>query len=120
MAECHELIVSPRRYAGDTEAFDRYKADLMKASTEPGVHMVVSYARQTLGQTGVGHFSPIGGYHAASDKVLVLDVARFKYPSYWVDAKLLWEAMEPVDLDTGLPRGYHLLTKPQIPDLKFK
>lgn len=117
LAECHELLVQPQRYASEEEAYDRYRADLVRSSTEPGVHMVVSYARQTLGQTGVGHFSPIGGYHAASDRVLVLDVARFKYPSYWVDAKLLWDAMEPVDLDTGLSRGYHLLTKPSVPKL---
>jgi Phytochelatin synthase len=31
-----------------------------------------------LGQTGSGHFSPIAGYHAATDSVLILDVARFK------------------------------------------
>ena len=37
-----------------------------------------------LGQTGDGHFSPIGGYDAASDQVLLLDVARFKYPPHWV------------------------------------
>jgi len=75
--------------------------------------MVVSFDRQTLGQTGVGHFSPIGGYHEASGKVLVLDVARFKYPSYWVESELLWRAMDPIDTDTGLSRGYHMLTKRQ-------
>ena len=34
-------------------------------------------------QTGDGHFSPVAGYHAGTDSVLVLDVARFKYPPYW-------------------------------------
>jgi len=38
----------------------------------------VSYSRRTFGQTGDGHFSPIGGYHAGKDLVLILDVARFK------------------------------------------
>ena len=40
--------------------------------------VVVSYSRKLLGQTGDGHYSPIGGYHRASDHVLILDVARFK------------------------------------------
>ena len=40
--------------------------------------VVVSYSRKQLGQTGDGHYSPIGGYHRASDQVLILDVARFK------------------------------------------
>jgi N-acetylglutamate synthase-like GNAT family acetyltransferase len=39
--------------------------------------LITSYDRSVLGQTGAGHFSPIGGYHAARDLVLVLDVARF-------------------------------------------
>lgn len=117
LAECHELIVQARRYDSAVEAYEAFKEDLRHAATQPGVHMVVSYARATLGQTGVGHFSPIGGFHEASDQVLILDVARFKYPSYWVKADLLWAAMEPLDEDTGLSRGYHLLTKPKLPIL---
>uniref|UniRef100_A0A0A9Z1L9 glutathione gamma-glutamylcysteinyltransferase n=1 Tax=Lygus hesperus TaxID=30085 RepID=A0A0A9Z1L9_LYGHE len=46
--------------------------------------IVASYSRKSLNQTGDGHMSPIGGYHEPSDHVLILDVARFKYPPYWV------------------------------------
>src|SRR5215212_7426585 len=35
--------------------------------------MIAAYDRGSLGQTGTGHFSPIGGYHAARDLALVLD-----------------------------------------------
>ena len=71
---------------------------------------VVSFCRSRLGQTGSGHFSPIGGYHAASDSVLVLDVARFKYPPYWVRVPDLWEACTAPDPATGLARGWFRLT----------
>jgi len=37
--------------------------------------------------------------------VLVLDVARFKYPPHWVPLTLLWEAMSTIDQATGLRRG---------------
>jgi glutathione gamma-glutamylcysteinyltransferase len=37
-------------------------------------HLVVSYSRRTFLQTGDGHFSPVGGYHAQRDLVLILDV----------------------------------------------
>jgi len=37
-----------------------------------------SYLRSALGQTGTGHFSPIGGYNEEHDLVLIMDVARFK------------------------------------------
>jgi len=40
--------------------------------------LIVSYSRKVLGQTGDGHFSPIGGYHKSRDLVLIMDVARFK------------------------------------------
>ena len=61
-------------------------------------------------QTGSGHFSPIGGYHAGKDMVLILDVARFKYPPHWVPLTLPWDAMNTVDDDTGLYRGYVNIT----------
>lgn len=38
--------------------------------------------------------------------VLILDVARFKYPPHWVPLTLLWEAMDSTDEATKLKRGY--------------
>ena len=67
---------------------------------------VTSFCRAALGQTGSGHFSPVGGYHAPTDSALILDVARFKYPPYWVPLPQLWEASLAVDTDTGRARGW--------------
>ncbi|KAA8492590.1 Glutathione gamma-glutamylcysteinyltransferase [Porphyridium purpureum] len=72
--------------------------------------LVVSYSRKTLGQTGDGHFSPLGAYHAPTDTVLILDTARFKYSPHWVSVALLYEAMIPHDSATDGPRGLvHLM-----------
>ncbi len=71
--------------------------------------LIASYDRAVIGQTGNGHFSPIGGYHAVRDLVLVLDVARFKYPPHWVSAERLWQAMQSIDPVTGRTRGWMLL-----------
>ncbi|MGB1016567.1 MAG: phytochelatin synthase family protein, partial [Nannocystaceae bacterium] len=68
--------------------------------------LIVSYDRAALGQTGSGHFSPIGGYHRGSDRALVLDVARFKYPPHWVPVSLLHAATRPIDPMTGRSRGW--------------
>ncbi|KAI2493270.1 Phytochelatin synthase [Fragilaria crotonensis] len=65
-----------------------------------------------LGQTGDGHFSPIAAYHAESDSVLVMDVARFKYPPYWASVEDLYQAMQPIDEATQKSRGWFLLTDP--------
>lgn len=68
--------------------------------------IVVSYSRQALGQTGDGHFSPLGGFHRERGLVLILDTARFKYPPHWVPARALWAGMRRVDPSTGRSRGY--------------
>lgn len=62
------------------------------------------YAR--VDQTGSGHFSPITGYHRQEDKSLVLDVARFKYPSHWMDLWTLYQSMKTIDEQSGLTRGF--------------
>lgn len=83
-----------------------FRQALIAAAQTTDAFSVVNFSRSVLGQTGSGHFSPIGGYHRASDSVLVLDVARFKYPPYWLPVPLLWEATSAIDDDTGLPRGW--------------
>jgi glutathione gamma-glutamylcysteinyltransferase len=93
-------------------AIDDLRADVIAAarsSREPVV--VASYTRKVLGQTGDGHFSPVGGYHPARDLVLLLDVARFKYPPHWVPLEKLHEAMQATDSETGRPRGWVVLKR---------
>lgn len=72
--------------------------------------IIVSYSRKAFDQTGDGHFSPIGGYDADEDLVLIMDVARFKYPPHWVPLTLLWTAMQAVDSDSGKARGWLVLS----------
>jgi glutathione gamma-glutamylcysteinyltransferase len=79
-------------------------------ATRHNSFLISNFSRAVLSQTGDGHFSPIGGYHGPSDSVLILDVARFKYPPYWVTVELLWRAMSAVDSQSGLSRGYFLVS----------
>ncbi len=74
-------------------------------------HMIVSFSRKSLGQTGDGHFSPIGAYHEKENRILVLDTARFKYPSYFAKADEIYNAMFPIDRETGQCRGYILVSR---------
>ncbi len=69
--------------------------------------LVVNYDRSTFGQTGTGHFSPVAAYDAESDRALILDVARFKYPPHWVKVEALHRAIGP-------PRGFAVLTPGQV------
>jgi glutathione gamma-glutamylcysteinyltransferase len=83
----------------------------LTTSASRGPVLVAGYSRALLGQTGEGHFSPIAGYHPGRDLVLILDVARFKYPPHWVPLAGLWHAMTGVDPVTGRPRGFILFDR---------
>jgi glutathione gamma-glutamylcysteinyltransferase len=61
-----------------------------------------------LGQSGDGHFCPIGGL--ADDHVLLLDTARFKYPPHWAKLDSLFDAINTVDSVSGQKRGFLLLS----------
>ncbi|KAJ9463263.1 Glutathione gamma-glutamylcysteinyltransferase 3 [Diplonema papillatum] len=90
---------------------DQFRAEVIRAcSADAGRHvLVVSYSRKQFAQTGDGHFSPLAAYHAGEDAVLIMDVARFKYPPHWVKVTELYAAMQRLDPDTGKARGYVIL-----------
>ncbi len=107
LAQCNGADVRVER-----ASIDRLREDVIRAARSPREPMLVaSYSRRTLGQTGDGHFSPVGGYHPERDLVLLLDVARFKYPPHWVPLAKLHAAMQPVDPESGAPRGWVVLTR---------
>ena len=93
------------------EEFRNYVKEISKVKNKV---LVISYNRKTLGQTGSGHFSPISGYEEEQDLVLILDVARFKYPPHWVKLDLVHEAMCGIDSSTGKSRGYVILEKNNV------
>lgn len=103
VARCNRLLVE-RTYADsdDDSMVEQFRSTLLRSVRSDNEVMAVSYDRGVLGQTGTGHFSTIGGYHHRADKLLILDVARFKYPPHWVDLKLFWKAMRSIDPDTSM------------------
>lgn len=110
LARCNGAQVQVRWAQNSTIA--EFRQAVLEATSTPGEpHLIVAYDRGTLGQTGTGHFSPVGGYDAARDRVLILDVARFKYPPHWVALDLLFSAMLPPDPEVQKSRGYALLRR---------
>ncbi|XP_054802393.1 glutathione gamma-glutamylcysteinyltransferase 3-like [Prosopis cineraria] len=109
LAQCNGAKVEAFR-ANET-TIDDFRKNVISCSTSEDCHVIVSYHRGVFKQTGTGHFSPLGGYHVERDMVLILDVARFKYPPHWVPLTLLWEAMNTVDKATGQHRGYMVISR---------
>ena len=60
-------------------SFEEFEQAAKDCTNSTDQLLAVSYSRASLGQTGSGHFSPVGGYTSLKGgMVLVLDVARFK------------------------------------------
>jgi Phytochelatin synthase len=80
-----------------------FRAEVARAN-DPALRYIVNFHRGPLFATGGGHHSPIGGYLADRDLVLVVDVNK-KYQPWLVPTERLYEAVSTVDKATGKKRG---------------
>eukprot|EP00442_Polarella_glacialis_P010876 CAMPEP_0115084184 /NCGR_PEP_ID=MMETSP0227-20121206/21077_1 /TAXON_ID=89957 /ORGANISM="Polarella glacialis, Strain CCMP 1383" /LENGTH=265 /DNA_ID=CAMNT_0002472879 /DNA_START=58 /DNA_END=855 /DNA_ORIENTATION=+ len=103
---CHGTQVSAVR--ASRSSAKEFRAALVEAfSSEQLKYVSVNFDRVTMGQRGDGHHSPIAAYDAASDRILVLDVARYKYAPWWASVEDMFAAMNASDtLPYATPRGY--------------
>lgn len=85
---------------------DAFREMLRRNASTPDDYLVLNYHREALGQQGGGHFSPVGAYDAASDRVLILDVATLRYPPVWARVADVFAAMDTVDPESGMTRGW--------------
>lgn len=99
------------RHAEDSslEAF----RDITVAELEaPDGFVLVNYLRSAIGQETGGHISPIAAYDADTDRILIMDVSRYKYPPVWVEAAALFDAMNTPDSDNDdRSRGYAVVRR---------
>jgi hypothetical protein len=101
------------RHASDA-GLAAFRAQAVDYLSRPNHYVVVNYLRHELGQERGGHVSPLAAYDAKSDRFLILDVARYKYPPVWVKSAELFAAMNTPDADNGnRSRGYVLITRPK-------
>jgi hypothetical protein len=96
-------------HAADT-SLDEFRKLATEALNTPNRYVIVNYLRRAIGQERGGHISPVAAYDADTDRFLVLDVSRYKYPPVWVEADDLYEAMNTPDSDNqNRTRGFVLV-----------
>ena len=93
------------RVAGSAIEFRRAAR---RALARPQHYLLVNFSRATLSDdnTGGGHFSPLAANNRSTDDLLLMHVARYKHPTFWVDADLLWRAMATTDTTSGRHRRF--------------
>lgn len=82
---------------------EQFRAEVAK-SNDPALRYTVNFHRGPLFGKGGGHHSPIGGYLAAEDLVLVVDVNK-SYQPWLVPTARLFAAVDTIDKQTGKKRG---------------
>lgn len=106
-------VATKVRHASDVTE-DVSRREVQFALSQPKQHVLVNYLRKSLGQEKGGHISPIAAYDVETDRFLILDVSRYKYPPVWVKADHLYAAMNTPDADNqGRSRGYVLVRHEQ-------
>ena len=109
IGKCNGLLIEFK--PANKHSVEEFRNDLTLSSKSNQKILVVSFDRTLLGQTGTGHYSPIGAFLPSEDKVLIMDVARFKYPSFWASCDLLFKAMNTFETGTFSSRGYFIVSR---------
>jgi hypothetical protein len=103
--------VKAKSIAGDTFTDDSLRDLLKKALGNDGRFVLANYLRKSLGQVGGGHWSALAAYDPKADRVLILDVAKYKYPPAWVSLSALRQAIATLDTTSNKPRGLVIVSK---------
>ena len=103
--------VNVKNIAGDTLNDERLRSLLRKTLGDDGQFVLVNYLRSSLGQEGGGHWSVLAAFDAQSDRVLILDVARYKYAPVWVGIHTLRQAIATIDTTSNKARGLVIVTR---------
>jgi hypothetical protein len=109
------LGVKATTHYADALNEDQLRSIIKSTLAKPEARIVVNYHRKILAQDGAGHQSPLAAYDEASDSVLLLDVAKFKYPPVWVPLGELLASMQTIDSDSGRSRGLVVVEKSSAP-----
>jgi len=95
-----------------THAIEEFRAGLRRMESGQAFVAVNFHLDRFYGDgSNVGHFSPLGAYDRATDRVLMLDVYKPDYEPTWASVPRLMNAMATVSPKTGEQRGYALVKR---------
>jgi hypothetical protein len=87
MLRAHDLHVELRVVSENINA-DNIRQVIISNLTSKNDYVVVNFARQSLGQPGGGHISPLAAYDEKTDSVLLMDINPTHQPWVWAELKI--------------------------------
>ncbi len=97
-------------YHGSEVSLEQFRNLIVDNLEQDNNFVLVNYLRRQIGQERGGHISPIAAYDRQTDRFLILDVSRYKYPPIWVKAEELWLATKTFDRTSQKTRGFVLVS----------
>jgi len=105
-------VTADVHHAGDSNVDEFRDLATVALGDAESDFVLVNYLRKALGQESGGHISPLAAYDIETDRFLILDVSRYKYPPVWVTTADLFAAMNTPDSDANdLTRGYVIVSQ---------
>lgn len=89
-------------------AVSKFRKNLKLILKEDEKFLLVNFLGKAMGTQAGGHISPIAAYEDKTDSVLLLDVAGYHNPWYWVPVEHLYLAMHT--MDGKMHRGYLIIS----------
>lgn len=105
------LGVSAGHKHADEFSVDAFRNIVRDTLSAPDKRLVINYYRVPLGQVGGGHISPAAAYDEDTDRVLVLDVAKYKYAPVWIKLTDLHASMLTIDASSDKMRGIVVVSR---------
>lgn len=110
LAELDQFVenigLAAEHHFADETSVDELRVAIQTTLENRDARLIVNYSRKALPQSGGGHISPIGAYDEDTDSILILDVAKYKYPPVWISVQKLHDAMMLVDTGSNRSRGF--------------
>jgi hypothetical protein len=111
MVAAHGVAVEAHH--ASSGGLDEFRRLARQAVNSTDTFIIASFDRTPLPQEGGTHFSPLAAYNESTDRFLVMDVARFHYPPWWVTAEALFKGMSTLDATAGKNRGFLIIKGPR-------
>jgi len=103
--------VKAKVYYSQVLSLEEFRKIIVDNLQKNNLYILVNYLRKGIGEETWGHISPLAAYNQQTDRLLILDVSRYKYPPVWVKVEELWKATQTIDTTSHKSRGFVLVNR---------